>query len=65
MTIAATFQITPLFAQLKLPLVDGAVPALAEVVVGKDGTSHLYLLGKEGSRMEMTSEMWKAATNTF
>jgi hypothetical protein len=65
MTIAATFQITPLFAQLKLPLVDGAVPALAEVVVGKDGTSHLYLLGKEGSRMEMTPEMWKAAASTF
>jgi len=64
MTIAATFQITPLFAQLKLPLVDGAVPALAEVVVGKDGTSHLYLLGQEGSRVEMTPEMWKAASNT-
>ena len=47
MTVSATFQITPLFAQLKLPLVDGAAPALAEVVVGQDGASHLYLLGKE------------------
>jgi hypothetical protein len=64
MTISATFQITPLFSQLKLPTVDGAVPALAEVVVGKDGASHFYLLGKEGSRVEMTPEMWKAATST-
>ena len=64
MTVSATFQITPLFAQLKLPLVDGAAPALAEVVVGQDGASHLYLLGKEGSRVEMTPEMWKAASNT-
>lgn len=64
MTVAATFQITPLFAQLKLPAVDGAVPALAEVVVGKDGMSHMYLVGKEGSRVEMTPEMWKAATTT-
>jgi hypothetical protein len=65
MTVSATFQITPLFAQLKLPLVDGAAPALAEVILDKDGASHLYLLGKEGSRVEMTSDMWKAAAATF